>query len=70
MNDKPEKESRTNVPANKPRKYEAQRPVPAIATRMVQVRPLDTPPKITRPNPIHPRRLLPFVAEGKGAAIS
>jgi hypothetical protein len=33
--------------------------------RMVRVDHLDQPPKITRPKRIHPRRLLPFVAEGK-----
>jgi len=34
-------------------------------TRPVQVRHLDTPPRITKPKSIHGRRLLPFVAEGK-----
>jgi len=35
------------------------------AARAVQVRYLDAPPKITKAKSIHPRRLLPFVAEGK-----
>lgn len=38
--------------------------VRAVA-RPVRVQHLDAPPKITRPKSIHPRRLLPFVAEGK-----
>jgi hypothetical protein len=37
----------------------------AAAARLVQVRHLDSPPKIERPKRIHPRRLLPFVPEGK-----
>ena len=37
--------------------------------RSVEVRHLDSPPKITRPKRIHPRRLLPFVAEGKERGI-
>ena len=35
------------------------------ATRPVQVRHLDAPPRITKPKSIHTRHLLPFVAEGK-----
>ena len=35
------------------------------ATRPVQARHLDAPPKITKPKSIHPRRLLPFVAPGQ-----
>jgi hypothetical protein len=38
--------------------------VPAVA-RPVRVQHLDAPPRITRPKSIHPRRLLPFVAEGQ-----
>jgi hypothetical protein len=38
--------------------------VRAVA-RTVEVEHLDAPPKITRPKSIHPRRLPPFVAEGK-----
>lgn len=34
-------------------------------TRPVRVQHLDAPPRITRPKSIHPRRLLPFVAEGQ-----
>jgi hypothetical protein len=33
--------------------------------KSVELRHLDAPPKITRPKRIHPRRLLPFVREGK-----
>ena len=36
-----------------------------VATRPVQVRHLDMPPKVTKPRSIHARRLLPFVSEGK-----
>lgn len=35
------------------------------AARTVQVNHLDEPPKIERPKRIHPRRLLPFVKEGR-----
>lgn len=35
------------------------------AVRVMEVRHLDSPPKITKPKRIHPRRLLPFVPEGK-----
>jgi hypothetical protein len=65
MNNKPEKESRSKVRPEEPLKYQAQRSVAATAAREVQVRPLDLPPTITKAKPIHPRRLLPFVAEGK-----
>src|SRR4051794_36702714 len=37
--------------------------------RTVEVRHVDSPPKITRPKRIHPRRLLPFVAEGRERAV-
>jgi hypothetical protein len=37
----------------------------AAGIRVMEVRHLDSPPKINRPKRIHPRRLLPFVAEGK-----
>jgi hypothetical protein len=36
----------------------------SVAVRAVEVRHLDAPPRITRPKRIHPRHLLPFVAEG------
>lgn len=37
--------------------------------RSVEVRHLDSPPKIVRPKRIHLRRLLPFVAEGKERGV-
>src|SRR5215831_15503950 len=40
-----------------------------VAVREVQVRHLDTPPRITRPKRIHARRLLPFVPEGKERGV-
>jgi len=53
----PEKKSAVN--------YEARGGAVRAVARAVRVQHLDTPPKITRPKSIHPRRLLPFVAEGK-----
>jgi hypothetical protein len=37
----------------------------AAAARPVHTRHLDAPPRITKPKSIHPRRVLPFVAEGQ-----
>jgi len=37
----------------------------SLPARAIEVRHLDEPPKVTKPKNIQPRRLLPFVAEGK-----
>ena len=41
----------------------------SVAVRPVKVRHLDMPPKITKPKRIHPRRVLPFVPEGKERGV-
>ena len=53
MRETPEKESRGRSSKGK------------TGVRLVEVRHLDSPPKITKPKRIHSRRLLPFVAEGE-----
>ncbi len=45
--------------------YQARGGAVRAVARTVRVQHLNAPPKITRPKSIHPRRLLPFVAEGK-----
>src|ERR1700720_2168411 len=66
MKDKSEKRPSTKSPEQKvPVTYQAQGgPLHAVA-HPVRVQPLDAPPKIARSKSIHPRRLLPFVAEGQ-----
>src|SRR6516164_6316927 len=53
MRETPEKESRGRSSKGK------------TGVRLVEVRHLDSPPKITKPKRIHSRRLLPFVAPGQ-----
>jgi len=55
-----------NAAQNKPAvAHKAGTMVLRVATRPVQVRHLDVPPKIDRPKRVHPRRLLPFIPEGR-----
>jgi hypothetical protein len=66
MKDKSEKRSLAKSPEKKtPVAYEAQGGAVGAAPRSVRVQHLDAPPKIARSKSIHPRRLLPFVAEGQ-----
>jgi hypothetical protein len=51
--------------AKRPVTYKAQAGAVRTEVRPVVVQHLDTPPRITKPKSIHPRRLLPFVAEGE-----
>jgi hypothetical protein len=66
MKDNSEKRSSGKL---RPRKatvtYEAQGGPVRAQIRSVHVQPMDAPPKIARSKSIHPRRLLPFVAEGQ-----
>jgi hypothetical protein len=57
----PEKESRS--------KSNREKASAGVGLRTVQVRHENIPPKITRPKRIHPRRLLPFVAEGRERGV-
>jgi hypothetical protein len=64
MKEKPGKKSGTKSPS-KISGVEAQGGAMRVVARPVRVSHLDSPPKIDRPKSIHPRRLLPFVAEGQ-----
>ena len=54
---------------SRPRKatvtYEAQGAPVRAQIRSVRVQQMDAPPKIARSKSVHPRRVLPFVAEGQ-----
>jgi len=66
MSDISGKKSRNNAAQNKPAvAHKAGTMVLRAAAQPVQVRHLDVPPRIERPTGVHPRRLLPFVAEGQ-----
>jgi hypothetical protein len=66
MKDKSDKRSSAKSPEQKvPATYQAQGGPVRAAAHPVRVQPLDAPPKIARSKSIHPRRLLPFVAEGQ-----
>jgi len=65
MKDNFEKKPTSKVPAKKSATAHKTSGAPLrLATRAIQVRHLDTPPRITKPKKIHARRLLPFVPEG------
>jgi len=66
MKDDPTKKSGTKPPMKKSGETSQARGAAVRAVvRPVSVRQSDAPPRITRPKSIHPRRLLPFVAEGQ-----
>jgi hypothetical protein len=66
MNDKSKKNPSAKMSGKKSTvTYKGRGGVARAVARPVRVRHLNAPPKITRPKSIHPRRLLPFVAEGK-----
>lgn len=66
MKDNSKKNSSANLSGKKPTvNYKGRGGIARAVARPVRVQHLNAPPKITRPKSIHPRRLLPFVAEGK-----
>jgi hypothetical protein len=66
MKDNSKKKSGTKPPGKKAAvTYKAQGGAVRAAARPVRVQHLDAPPRITKPKTIHPRHLLPFVAEGQ-----
>lgn len=66
MNDDPKKRPGKKPAAKKPAETQkAQGAAVRTVARPMRVQHMDAPPRITRPKSIHPRRLLPFVAEGQ-----
>ena len=66
MKNHPEKRSRTKPAAKKAAEVrKAGATALRAKTRLIEVRHLAAPPKVTKPKSIHGRRLLPFVAEGE-----
>lgn len=66
MKDRSERKSGSKSTRRKQaRGYKSGGPALSAKIREVQVRHLDSPPRIVRPKRIHARRLLPFVAEGQ-----